>query len=165
VFVSGDAFDGEVDTRYRASHEGAWHVGHSQTRNDGCAHTGNALLHLLPMPVLLLTSLVLNIAVLIPVCSGLMADGQWAHQTYGPKTPARQILFAIYSAILGLSVALLFWPHTGIALGLLLAQIAYKVLTPLTVGTWRHPVVLSNMAIALVHLVTVSTLLRQASRV
>lgn len=46
------------------------------------------------------------------------------------------------------------------AAGLLLAQVVYKVLSPLTVGTLKHPVVLSNIAIAALHAVTLVSLLR-----
>ena len=37
---------------------------------------------------------------------------------------------------------------------LLTLQVIYKTLSPFTVGHWRHPVVLSNLAISLVHVVT-----------
>lgn len=39
------------------------------------------------------------------------------------------------------------------------AVLVYKLLTPLTVGSLKHPVVLSNLGIAALHVVTLTTLL------
>jgi hypothetical protein len=41
---------------------------------------------------------------------------------------------------------------------LLGVQVIYKLTTPFTVGTWRNPVVLSNLAIAAVHTATLTML-------
>lgn len=100
-------------------------------------------------------SLALNIAVLLPVCLGLMLDTAWATRAFGPRTPGRSILVAMYGAILVVSMALLAWPEPRIVIGVLLMQITYKPLTVLTLGRLRHPVVLSNLVIAVVHAVTV----------
>ena len=40
-------------------------------------------------------SLVLNILVLIPVCSGIIIKANWAVYSYGIETPARGILLSI----------------------------------------------------------------------
>ena len=53
-------------------------------------------------------SLVLNILVLIPVCSGLLLKANWVVESYGIETPARGLLLSIYLAILICSVLLLF---------------------------------------------------------
>ncbi|MBX7100038.1 MAG: hypothetical protein K1X89_20155 [Myxococcaceae bacterium] len=111
------------------------------------------------MPGLLVASLAVNIGVLLPVVAGLLLDAAWAKEAFGPRAPGRQILLAIYLSILTLSSVLFVWRDAKVAAGLLLAQCLYKVLTPLTVGTLRHPVVLSNLAIAALHAVTLSTLL------
>jgi len=103
---------------------------------------------------MLTVSLLLNVIVLVPVCLGIVRDRGRIVQVLGPREPGRQILLAMYLTILGLSVALLVWREESIALGLLLVQVAYKLLSPLTVGTVRHPVVLSNLAIAVVHSIT-----------
>ena len=121
---------------------------------------------------MLIISLVLNIAVLIPVVSVLLLStrrGIDARERFpfGERTPARDILLAIYIAILVVSIALL----AGLALGgptatievaaaaLFTVQIVYKVLTAVTVrDALRNPVVLSNLGIAAVHAVTVATL-------
>lgn len=109
------------------------------------------------MHALVLASLGVNVAVLIPVTAGLLRDAEWARRAFGPKEHGRQILLAIYLAILLLSLALLAWQDVRVAIGLFLAQVVYKVLTPLTVGTLRHPVVLSNLAIAALHATTIAS--------
>lgn len=73
----------------------------------------------------------------------------------GPDTAARRILAAIYAAILIASVALLALHlfHRDITpwiQALLSIQVAYKLLTVPLVGL-RNPVVVSNLAIAVVH--------------
>src|SRR5436190_5763301 len=109
---------------------------------------------------MLTLSLVLNVAVLAPVCAGLLADAAWARTCYGPDSPARRILLSVYLAIGVVSVVLLFvrWPAPAAAL--LLVQVAYKLTTPLTVGTIANPVVASNLGIAAFHTVTLVTLWR-----
>jgi hypothetical protein len=103
----------------------------------------------------ILLSLALNIAVLVPVCLGLLLDTAWAARAFGPRTAGRSILLAVYGAILFVSVALLVWPDPRMAVSLLLMQMTYKSLTALTIGRLRHPVVVSNLVIAAVHAVTV----------
>lgn len=111
------------------------------------------------MGALVFTSLIVNVVVLVPVTGALVADATWVRSAYGPKQPARQILLAIYLAILTLSGGLLFWQEVNVVMGLLLAQIVYKVLTPITVGTLKNPVVISNLAIAGLHSLTVASLM------
>ncbi len=121
---------------------------------------------------MLVISLLLNIAVLIPVVTVLVIGARRgvnsaAQAPWGERTPARDILLAIYIAILVVSIALL----AGVALGgatvaieaaaaaLFTVQIVYKALTAVTVrDALRNPVVLSNLGIAVVHGVTVATL-------
>lgn len=100
-------------------------------------------------------SLLLNVLVLIPVCLGLMTDAAWARDSYGENSPARGILLSIYLAILVVSLALLFFGHPIAVAALLIVQITYKFTTPLTVGTIRNPVVISNILIASFHSVTI----------
>ncbi|WP_421759181.1 hypothetical protein [Devosia sp.] len=111
------------------------------------------------MQVMVAISLALNVLVLVPVASSLLLGLGWIEAAYGPKTPARGILLSIYLAILGISVALLFVPRPELVLPLLLAQILYKVTTPVTVGSLRNPVVVSNLGIAAVHAATVWSIL------
>jgi hypothetical protein len=112
------------------------------------------------MHPLLVVSLVVNVAVLLPVTFVLLRDGEPARFAWGPRTEGRQILLAIYLAILVLSCGLLVWGEPRMAAGLLLAQVIYKLLSPLTVGTLKNPVVVSNLAIATLHAVTLNALLR-----
>ena len=86
-----------------------------------------------------------------------MAYG-WTDAAYGPPSPARGILLSIYLAILLVSAGLLLRPVADMVAALLIVQIAYKVTTPITVRTLANPVVLSNLAIAAVHLVTVHSI-------
>ena len=104
-------------------------------------------------------SLAINVVVLVPICIGLLREAKWSVDVFGKRSPGRQILLAIYASILILSAGLFVVRDERMALGLLLAQIVYKVLTPFTVGTLRHPVVLSNLAIAAFHSVTAYVIL------
>jgi uncharacterized membrane-anchored protein YitT (DUF2179 family) len=106
------------------------------------------------MEALTYASLIVNIAVLLPIVilMGIRAkvvDGAW-----GPSTPARGILFSIYFSILVASVFLLLFPVPSMVAALLAVQVIYKVTTPFTVGI-KNPVVISNLAIAALHIVTI----------
>jgi hypothetical protein len=96
-------------------------------------------------------SLALNILVLIPVCSGLLLKANWTLDSYGIETPARGILLSIYLTILIFSAALLFKFDAKMVIALLSVQIIYKLLSPIMVGTWTNPVIVSNLFIALFH--------------
>ena len=115
--------------------------------------------------ILLILSLLLNIAVLIPVCGGLLLDtfgsgAEWVRECYGADSPGRRILLAVYLSIGLVSAGLLVWRQPTAVAALLTVQIVYKVLTPLTVGTLHNPVVISNLLIAAFHAVTVTMLWR-----
>lgn len=109
---------------------------------------------------MLLISLTLNVLVLVPVTTGMLRRAGWATEAYGSRSPARGILTAVYLAILIASGMLLGAVLAGVdaavvpAATLLTLQVIYKTLSPFTVGPWRHPVVLSSLAIAFVHVVT-----------
>ncbi len=79
-------------------------------------------------------------------------------KTLGEFNPARGILLAMYTTILIGSIYLLIFPDNKFVIALLLMQIVYKLLTPFTVKTVKHPFVISNILIAVVHLVTVYSL-------
>ena len=105
-------------------------------------------------------SLLLNIAVLIPVCLGLLRNAAWVAHAFGAATAARGILLSVYGAILVVSTALLFRQEAMLVAPLLLVQVVYKLTTPFTVGSLRNPVVISNIVIAAVHLATLALILR-----
>jgi hypothetical protein len=120
------------------------------------------------MRILIYLSLALNIAVLVPVCHGLITKAGWTLAAYGPDSAARGILLSVYLAILICSAGLLFRPVPAAVAALLAVQIIYKLITPFTVGTpsapdIANPVVISNLAIAAFHLVTLLFIWRQSS--
>ncbi|MFM7349870.1 MAG: hypothetical protein ACKO01_10345 [Erythrobacter sp.] len=110
------------------------------------------------MHPMVLASLALNIVVLLPVCVGLMTRAHWTVAAFGDVTPARGILLSLYIALLISSAALLLMPVPAIVAGLLTLQIVYKVTTPFTVESIGNPVVLTNLAVAAVHAVTIVTI-------
>jgi hypothetical protein len=110
------------------------------------------------MRAMIFASLGLNIIVLVPVCLGLINKAEWALAAYGPDAPARSILLSVYLAILLCSAGLLFKPIPMMVAALLLVQIVYKATTPFTVGSFGHPVVISNLAIAAFHSLTLWTI-------
>jgi hypothetical protein len=109
---------------------------------------------------MLTLSLALNVAVLIPISTGLALDAAWVARAYGESTQARGILLSIYLAICVLSLLLLFRPDPRMIAALLLVQVLYKVTTPFTVGTLGNPVVISNLAISVVHAATLFLVFR-----
>ncbi len=108
-------------------------------------------------------SLVLNLAVLIPVCLSLLANAGWTVSAYGEPSPARGFLLSIYLAILLVSAALLLKPITMMVAALLIVQVVYKLTTPFTVGSLSNPVVVSNLLIAAVHLITLWVIFRSTA--
>jgi hypothetical protein len=108
-------------------------------------------------------SLLLNIAVLIPVCTGLLMNAAWTKTSYGDSTPARGILLAVYFAILLSSILLLVLPDEKYVTALLVMQVFYKLATAFTVErALRNPVVLSNLGIAALHTATLGVLWSRA---
>lgn len=113
------------------------------------------------MNKMVLASLLTNVVVLIPVCAGLLMGSDWIADAYGAATAARGILLSIYGAILLVSLGLLFKRDPVFVVPLLLVQVIYKFTTPFTVGSFTNPVVLSNLAIATLHVVTLALIYRQ----
>ncbi|MEO1719764.1 MAG: hypothetical protein AAFR23_05965 [Pseudomonadota bacterium] len=106
---------------------------------------------------LLYVSLAVNIFVLVPVCFGLLSGAPWVDDAYGARTAARDILTAVYLAILVASVAGLLRPMAAFVVVLLAIQVIYKLATAWTVGDVQHPVVTANVAIAALHIATLAT--------
>ena len=109
---------------------------------------------------MILISLLVNVLVLIPVCMGLMWDLPRISSVYGSYSPARGILLSVYGAILLVSILLLFRPLPLLVAPLLLVQVLYKFTTPFTVGSFTNPVVISNLLVAMLHLITLYVILR-----
>ena len=103
-------------------------------------------------------SQILNIVVLIPVISVMLLNIVQIEGVWGENQPSRQILVSIYIAILISSIGLyLLKGQTKVivAVTIFTMQIIYKTLTAfLVVDALTNPVVLSNLAINLVHLST-----------
>lgn len=114
------------------------------------------------MQIVIVLSLLLNVAVLVPVCIGLISDAQWARTSYGDETAARGVLLSIYFAIGAVSVALLWIGDSRMVAALLLVQVIYKLTTPFTVGTLDNPVIISNLLIAAFHSVTLFLIYRRS---
>ena len=106
-------------------------------------------------------SLLVNVLVLIPVCMGLMWDLPRISSVYGSYSPARGILLSVYGAILLVSILLLFRPLPLLVAPLLLVQVLYKLTTPFTVGSFTNPVVISNLLVAVLHLITLYLIFRK----
>lgn len=114
--------------------------------------------------VSVVVSLVVNIAVLFPVCIGIMLDASWAGEFLGPRYPARDILVAVYLAILIGSCTLLALiacadhPSVrlltkGAILGMLGIQVVYKLITTISVqASVQNHVVATNLGITIIHM-------------
>ncbi len=111
------------------------------------------------MKKMILASLLINVAVLIPVCLSLLLDADWVADVYGAASAARGILLSVYGAILVVSAGLLFTREPMLVAPLLLVQVLYKVTTPFTVGSFANPVVISNLVIVALHLTTLGLIL------
>lgn len=111
------------------------------------------------MKKMVLASLLTNVAVLIPVCVGLLVDAAWVADVYGAASAARGILLSVYGAILVVSAGLLFTREPMFVAPLLLVQVLYKLTTPFTVGSFANPVVISNLVIVALHLTTLGLIL------
>ena len=110
------------------------------------------------MGVMIRLSLLLNIFVLTPICAGLITNASWIGEAYGPFTAARGILLSVYLSIGVVSLLLLLAPEPRAVRALLLVQVLYKLTTPVTVGTFSNPVVVSNLGIAAFHCATIVTI-------
>ena len=112
---------------------------------------------------MLTISFLINLGVLVSIVPASLRDTDTMLAAYGPASPARGIVVAVFITVM----ALCFVGLVTIALGLPLAreiglmilpaQVLYKGLTAVTVGT-SNPVVRANLAIAAFHIVTWATL-------
>jgi hypothetical protein len=109
---------------------------------------------------LIYASLALNVLVLVPVCLGLITKAGWTLSAYGPDSAARAILLSVYLAILLCSVGLMVKPIPMTVAALLMVQIIYKLITPFAVSNVTNPVVVSNLAIAAFHSITLWSIWR-----
>jgi hypothetical protein len=110
------------------------------------------------MKTMIYLSLGLNILVLIPIVVLMAINSPFVDEAWGEFTAARGILMSIYLSILVVSVFLVFRPAPSFVAALLIVQVVYKLTTPFTVGTFLNPVVISNLAISVLHIATLATI-------
>jgi hypothetical protein len=110
------------------------------------------------MKTMIYLSLGLNILVLIPIVVLMAINSPFVDEAWGEFTDARGILMSIYLSILVVSVFLVFRPVPSFVAALLIVQVVYKLTTPFTVGTFLNPVVISNLAISVLHIATLATI-------
>ena len=115
---------------------------------------------------LLTMSLLINCLIVFPVSFAMLTGQPGMHAAFGPASDARQILASVYLAIGAINALGLIGITLGygmivrsFAVGLLATQVGYKLITVLTVGL-ASPVVLTNLAVVVVHTVTLAALLR-----
>jgi hypothetical protein len=103
-------------------------------------------------------SVILNLLVLIPVVSVILLNLVQVERVWGENQPSREILVSIYIAILLASIGLYFLKGQTqliVAVTVFSLQIIYKTLTAVLVtDAFSNPVVLSNLAINVVHIST-----------
>ena len=99
-------------------------------------------------------SLGVNILVLTPIVFGMAIGSPIIDRAWDEFTASRGILSSIYFALLVLSTFLFIKTIPVFVVPLLATQVIYKITTPFTVGTLLNPVVISNLGIAVLHLVT-----------
>ena len=99
-------------------------------------------------------SLGVIILVLTPIVFGMALGSPIIDRAWDEFTASRGILASIYFALLVLSTFLIIKTIPVFVVPLLATQVIYKITTPFTVGTLLNPVVISNLGIAVLHLVT-----------
>jgi hypothetical protein len=111
--------------------------------------------------MLLIISILVNVLVAGWASTVIFLNNRYA-RIWGVDSPGRRILACIYGSIALVSlVALVRWEYAlSIAFVLFPLQILYKFGTLIAVSDKRNPVVLSNVAIALLHVATLVVLLR-----
>jgi hypothetical protein len=102
-------------------------------------------------------SLLINILVLIPVCSGLILKVSRFDFVFGIDSTARQILSSIYLAILLMSLVILLFPGktSEFLIPLLSIQVFYKLSSVMLIKNKKTPVLWFNLVIAIFHSITI----------
>ena len=102
--------------------------------------------------MMMVVSLVVNVAVLGPVLWGLLGGSPGSEAAFGPDALARRTLVCVSLAIVAPSAVLLGCPAGRAAPGpgLLAVQVRYRLATVAALGM-THPVAATNLAIAALH--------------
>lgn len=115
--------------------------------------------------LLITLSHIVNVIVVTVIPLLILRNAAAMTAVYGPDTPARRILACLYATIAAASAGALLAQFAfgrpeisvGIAQVLFPLQIAYKLATWPAVGL-RNPVVMSNLAISVLHAASLATL-------
>jgi len=105
----------------------------------------------------IIASLVVNVVVAgffgVVLAFGLTRILPHADAVFGPDSPSRRILSCLYLAIAIVSVVAIVLPQYRLPIVLVLfpLQIIYKLLTLVIVRDFRNPVPWSNLAISVLH--------------
>ena len=111
----------------------------------------------------LVAALVLNVAILIPVVSGLLFGVPYQTEALGPLTDGCLILTSIYASITIVSTVLVVMHIKRMAwaipmtVALFSVQITYKLITVLLVGL-DNPVVIANVFVVVVQVLALMML-------
>lgn len=115
--------------------------------------------------MMLVLSLIANVAITFAVSLAIWRDSAGIGEVFGSDTPARRILACLYLTIGLASCYALIQLASGqsdiawsVAKTLFPLQIIYKLMTAIAVGL-RHPVVITNLGIVVLHTITLLTLL------
>jgi len=100
----------------------------------------------------------INVIVLLPICAFLLAGNDRFAEVFGPDTTARQILLCMYLTLLVLSSYFLVTRNSNLTIAwtVFSFQIIYKFLSLLLIKNKRVQVYWFNLAIALIHSVTLA---------
>ena len=87
-------------------------------------------------------SCILNVMLFSFICVGFYKNARWVRGMFGPPSPARSALSAVYAAALIFSLFLMIGVFPTFAV-------------PITYRTVRHPVVVTYLLLGMVHSMTI----------
>ena len=97
----------------------------------------------------------LNVALFSVMCIGFYSNARWVRAVFGPPSPSRSTLFAIYVAALFFSLIVLTGAFPSFAVPLLLFQVSSVIAMPFTLQKVRHPIVATYLLISIVHSISI----------
>lgn len=111
---------------------------------------------------MILISLMINIAVLIPVTIILVLKTKSAHRVFGNPSTSQEILLSMYFSILLMSIWAAFDSNqrANTVVPLFTLQIIYKFISVFLIRDKKTPVLWFNLGIALLHSYTLFSMFR-----
>ena len=100
-------------------------------------------------------SCILNVMLFSFICVGFYKNARWVRGMFGPPSPARSALSAVYAAALIFSLFLMIGVFPTFAVPLLMSQVVTIIAVPITYRTVRHPVVVTYLLLGMVHSMTI----------